>query len=106
MLSKAGGTTVRIVQVPVMDSFIISEQGYFSFREDGPMNELERSLKYVPEYERAVREEAINRESWKRLGERNKAREMARVMKSKGYMIEEIRQLTGLSKAAVQRLKA
>lgn len=95
----------RIVQVPVMDHYIISERGYFSFREDGLMDELERSLKYVPEYERAAREEDINREAWKRFGKREQAREMARAMKSKGYTIEEIMQLTGLSKAAVQRLK-
>lgn len=95
----------RIVQVPVWDHYIISEEGYFSFKQDGLLDELSRSLRYVPEYERVAREQEISRQSWRRFGERNKAREMARTMKASGYAMEEIMRLTGLSKATIQRLK-
>lgn len=95
----------RIVHVPVFDHYIISEQGYFSFKEDGLLDDLEKSLKYVPEYEQVAREVEMSREAWRRSGKREQAREMARTMKADGYGIEEIMKLTGLSKAAIQRLK-
>lgn len=91
----------RLLQVPVVDHYIISEQGYYSFAEEGLLAELEQSEKYMLEYElkaRGVKE-------GKQIGEKNKARAMARTMKASGYAISEIMRLTGLSKAAVQRLK-
>jgi DNA repair protein RadC len=96
----------RIVHVPVLDHYIISEQGYFSFLEDGLMDDLAKSLKYVPEYEQVEREVEVSRVAWKRSGAKDKSREMARAMKASGYPVAEIMRLTGLSKAAVQRLKA
>ena len=95
----------RIVHVPVLDHYIISEHGYFSFKEDGLMDELAKSEKYVPEYELVAREVEVNREAWRRSGKVEQARQIARQMKANGYRVEEIMKLTGLSKAAVQRLK-
>ncbi len=94
-----------IMHVPVRDHVIITEEGYYSFEESGLLEELGKSLKYVPPYKieemmrKRVEEEAVNR------GKIEKAKEMAKGMKEKGYSGEEMMALTGLSKGVVQRLK-
>ncbi len=91
----------RLLKVPVLDHYIISDKGYFSFAEDGLLAELEQSTKYMLEYE----VKALGMKEGKQVGEKNKAREMARLMKAKGYAVNEIMELTGLEKAVIQRLK-
>ncbi|WP_164714024.1 JAB domain-containing protein [Chitinophaga rhizosphaerae] len=91
----------RLLKVPVLDHYIISDKGYYSFAEDGLLAELEQSTKYMLEYE----VKALGVKEGKQTGEKNKAREIARHMKSLGYGVPEIMKLTGLEKAAIQRLK-
>ncbi|MCK7560215.1 JAB domain-containing protein [Chitinophaga sedimenti] len=52
----------RIVDVPVLDHCIISDQGYFSFAEDGLMDDLSKSLKYVAPYELMARGRQLGKE--------------------------------------------
>ena len=94
-----------IMNVPVIDHLIITENSYYSFAESGLLANLAKSTKYVPafilkqQYEKAGKEKGIEE------GEKLKAKEMAKIMISKGYAIEEIMELTGLSKAVISRLK-
>jgi DNA repair protein RadC len=85
-----------IMHVPVLDHLIITEKTYFSFADSGLLDELEESKKYVPDYK-------IKEELKKKVEE--KAHEMAKAMKAKGYKVEEIAELTGLSKQVIQRIK-
>ncbi|WP_157963121.1 JAB domain-containing protein [Chitinophaga deserti] len=96
----------RLLHVPVEDHIIISEKGYYSFAEDGLLAELERSEKYVPEYELEARAREKGRQIGHTTGVSDKAREIARQMKLSGYTVPEIMRLTGLSKAVIQRLKS
>ncbi len=96
----------RLLKVPVLDHFIISEKGYFSFAEDGLLAELELSTKYMLEYEVKAMGVKEGKQIGHKTGLNDKAREMARLMKVKGYAIKEIMDLTGLSKGIIQRLKA
>ncbi|WP_341836419.1 JAB domain-containing protein [Chitinophaga pollutisoli] len=91
----------RLLKVPVLDHYIISDKGYYSFAEDGLLAELEQSTKYMLEYE----VKALGVKEGKQIGEKNNAREIARQMKAKGYAVKEIMELTGLEKASIQRLK-
>lgn len=106
----------RIMQVPVLDHLIITEKTYYSFADSGLLDELQKSLKYVPAYEIKYRQEQAAKEGEKKgkekglkegeqKGEKKKAIEMARVMKEKKYPIEEIIALTGLSRSAIQAIK-
>ena len=94
-----------IMNVPVIDHIIITENSYYSFQESGLLEKLSKSTKYVPafvlkqQYEKAGKEKGIEE------GEKSKAKEMAKAMLSKGYDIAEIIELTGLSKAVINRLK-
>ena len=106
----------KFVDIPVLDHMIISDKDYYSFADSGVLSELEMSLKYVPAFiqkDKALKEQreafttatkVISKQSEKR-GEKRKAEEMARMMKEKGYSVEEIVELTGLSKTAVGKIK-
>jgi len=94
-----------IMNVPVIDHIIITESSYYSFQESGLLAKLVQSTKHVPafilkqQYEKAGKEKGIEE------GEKSKTKEMAKAMLSKGYAIEEIIELTGLTKAVINRLK-
>jgi len=105
----------KFLKVPVLDHMIISNKGFYSFADSGLLEELSQSLKYVPVFmqkEKAVKEakKEFEKESKKNSakahkdGQKEKALEMAKMMKEKGYPIEEIVQLTGLSKTVVGKL--
>jgi len=106
----------KFVEIPVLDHMIISNESYYSFADCGVLSELEMSLKYVPAF--MQKEKALNeqREEFTKAtkvisskareeGQNDKALEMARLMKEKGYPVDEIVQLTGLSKRDIEKLK-
>ena len=94
-----------IMNVPVLDHLIITERTFFSFADGGLMEKLAKSTKYVPPYILQQRMEKAAREKGAEDGMKTKAREMARTMKAKGYKIEEIMEITGLTRNAINRLK-
>ena len=95
----------RIMHLPVLDHLIITEKTYYSFADSGLLEELKQSTKYVPAYELKKRYEEEALAVGEEKGEKKKAKEMARVMKQKGYPVDEIMELTGLTKQIIQRLK-
>lgn len=95
----------RIMNVPILDHLIITESSYYSFVNNGLLEELSRSLKYVPAFEIKRRYEKQAEEKGNEKGQKEKAKEMARVMKKKGMDIEIIVEISGLSKAVINRLK-
>jgi DNA repair protein RadC len=94
----------ELINIKIVDHFIISPTGYYSFAETGLLEELAESLKYVPQYKirQRIEKERVEGEG---RGEDRKARAMAKAMKEKGYKITEIVELTGLSKHVISRLK-
>lgn len=95
----------RIMKVHVLDHLIITENSYYSFANSGLLDELSKSLKYVPAFEIKQRYEKAAKEKGEKTGERKKAKEMAKAMKGGGYPLEEIIKLTGLNKGVIERLK-
>lgn len=102
----------KFLNVPVLDHMIISKEGYFSFADDGLLGEISQSLKYVPVYmqkQKALKEQRKEFEKETKdivkKTEHDKAVEMAKVLLEKGIDIETIAEASGLSKAAVKRLK-
>ncbi len=95
----------RIMNVPVLDHLIITENSYYSFVNTGLLEELEKSTKYVPAYVLKQRYEKELEEKISTKAENNKAKEMAKIMKKKGMDIEIIMEISGLSKAVINRLK-
>jgi DNA repair protein RadC len=95
----------ELLHVPVADHLIISEKSYYSFEENGLLAELQSSTKYVPNYILKARLKKEMEGHAVAKGEDKKARAMAKVMKEKGYSVEEIVELTGLSKLVVGRMR-
>lgn len=91
----------NMLAVEVLDHLVITEESYTSFVDIGIMDQLKQSGRY----------ELIDKEKgWlqemKMEAERDKERkEVALKMKKKGYSSEEIKELTGLSKTEINRLK-
>jgi len=102
----------HILDISVHDHLIINDVFYYSYKDAGLMDELEKSTKYVPPYilkERIRKEEAEIREkqAQKSLqkGKKEKAIEMAKNSLKEGLSIELIVKLTGLKKTEIEKLK-
>ena len=85
-----------IMDVPVIDHLIITESSYYSFKNSGLLDELEKSIKYVPAYKLKERfeKEALEKgiEKGIKKGERNKAKEVSKVKKEADKKIELVKE--------------
>ncbi len=93
-----------MLHVPVYDHIIIGKDTYYSFRESGLMEELEKSTKYVPSFilkERVQKqvEEAV------KLGKEETKISLAQAMIKSGEPVKKIMEYTGLSRKAIGELK-
>ena len=95
----------ELLHVPVADHLIISEKSYYSFEENGLLTELQQSTKYVPNYILKARLKKEMEEILKVKTQEETKKAMAKMMKKKGYSVDEIMELTGLSGAAVRRMR-
>ncbi len=109
----------RILNIGVIDHMIISAGSYLSFLDIGLLEELEQSIKWVPQYElierirkeeKKIRTEAVKSEREKAKLNQEKAvkkekLEIAREMKKAKEPIEKIIKYTGLPQSEIAKLK-
>ncbi len=81
------------LDLPLIDHLIITEESFFSFVDSGLFKKISMSKKYVLPFKEE--EERIRKE---------KAVEMARAMKKKGYDLKEIVDISGLSIKEIEKL--
>lgn len=91
-----------IVDTPVYDHLIITTNSYYSFRDSGLLEVLERSTKYVPKFELQRREIAEIREKEAILAISN----MVIKAVEKGLDVQLISELTGLSIEEIELIKS
>jgi DNA repair protein RadC len=65
----------RIMKVPILDHLIITESSYYSFANSGLLDELSKSLKYVPAFEIKKRYEKQAEKKGKEKGNRERKKE-------------------------------
>ena len=94
-----------IMNVPVIDHLIISEEDFYSFAGGTLFAELSESTKYVPAYILQQRYEKAARERGEEKGKKEQQKEFVRKLRAKGHSVEDIAELTGLSKATINRIK-
>jgi DNA repair protein RadC len=87
----------EVVDIKVVDHFIITETKYFSFAEAGLMKELRNSSTY-----RVLHEDEVELLKLQMKAERDK--EIAKAMLAAGEPVEKVAAYTGLSKAVVGKL--
>lgn len=98
----------KIVNTPVFDHLIITEESFTSFKDTGLMHKLEQSTKYVAPYQLAERmknemlAEAEQRAAAEAKQENSLA--IAKTLKSQGLSSEQISAATGVSVEEVERL--
>jgi DNA repair protein RadC len=106
----------KILAIKVIDHLIISTESYESFADSGLMAELEESTEWVPQFElieRIKKEEKKLREQaekkalnkGRKEGKKEKTIEMAKGMLKKKYPVEEIIELTGLTREEIEKIK-
>ena len=95
----------NIMRVPVIDHLIITEKQYYSFRDDGLMEILKASIKYLPPFEIEERYKREARLIGEKKGKDKRSKEIARELKRNGVDINIIEKSTGLSPASIKRLK-
>jgi DNA repair protein RadC len=105
------------LDLPVIDHLIITERKFYSFKDSGLLAELAKSEKYVLKYKKE--EERLKKEGekkglqkgqqkgleiGKKLGHLEKAIEMAKAMKKRGYDMKEIADVSKLSIKQIEKL--
>lgn len=95
----------NIMKIELLDHLIITENSYYSFADSGLLDELRQSTRFVPPYLLKQRYEKAAREKGSDLGRKEREKEMAKAMLEKGYAVEEIMELTGLTKTQISRIK-
>lgn len=105
----------RIINVEVIDHLIITIKSFLSFGNIGLFEELKKSMKWMPPYEiiqnirkeeQKLRKEAVQlaKEKARKEGEKDKAVEMAKLLKQKGIDTTIIAETSGLSEKEIQKL--
>ncbi len=94
----------QLIKIEVIDHLVISETEYVSLADQGIIAELKQSGAFE-----IVDRDKAELKSWKQKVEMERAikenkLEIAKNMKDKGYDIDEIKALTGLSKWDIKRL--
>jgi DNA repair protein RadC len=106
----------NIVNVKVLDHLIITDMYYYSFKDDGLMDELSKSTKWVPTYieidrikkealklgEKKGRKEGLK--EGKKKGQEQEKVKIAKKLKKNGVAIDVIVQSTGLSPDEIEKL--
>lgn len=105
----------KFIQMPVLDHLIISEKGYFSFKEEDLMEKIEREKRYDLTFSdidkanaqlKKMEKEKAAAEKKVATAEKKRSIEMAKKMFAAGkYPIDEIINLTGLTKKEVEKLQ-
>lgn len=95
----------RIMNVPVIDHLIITENSYYSFADSGLLANISKSNKYVPQYILQQRYEKEAREKGSEQGRKEREKEIVRQMRAEGIDPETIASVTGLSVATIKRIK-
>jgi DNA repair protein RadC len=91
----------RIVNTPVLDHLIISNKSYVSFGNMGLMDELGKSIKYVPPYELIDRIRIEATETARKVRDV----EIAKELKRREMPIDAIVEITGLTIEEINELR-
>jgi len=96
----------NILGIKVLDHLIIGDKTYNSFGDTGQLAKIEESTRYMPNYKQEAQIKREAEKTGEEKGVQKKAKDIAQQLKNKGFTVEQIIELTGISKAQVTKLKA
>jgi DNA repair protein RadC len=95
----------RIVGIEVYDHLIITENSYISLEDRGEMKKLRSSNMYAPNYKQIQQVSNEAKEIGEQQGKEKTKKEIVLAMKMKKYSVEQIMELTGLTKIEIGRIR-
>ncbi|WP_434778937.1 JAB domain-containing protein [Neisseria sp. Ec49-e6-T10] len=103
----------RILNIELVDHLIITPLSYSSFKSNGIMDELEKSLKYVPTYqvveqirkeEKAIAREKLKSEKDKTKAAQEQTKMLANALLDKGVDVETIAKIMEITPRQVKQI--
>jgi len=98
----------RILNIPIIDHLIVSLNSYMSFADTGLLEQLERSIRWVPAFELADRIKKEEKKIREQMVLEEKEKAVKKIVKNaikEGLPISVIEKLTGLTKEEITKLK-
>lgn len=92
----------NIIGIKVLDHLIIGEKTYNSFNDTGELAKIEESTRYLPNYKQIAQ---LKKEAAEIAVQKEK-KEMLKLMVEKNYTVEQIVELTGITKEEADKLKS
>ena len=94
----------RMLKIQVIDHLIITEKDFLSMADKGIIAKLEKSGRYELVDKEKAELKKFHDEMVRERAEKEKALDIAKKMKAKGYDADTIKELTGLSKWDIKKL--
>lgn len=91
----------KILGITVLDHLIISEKTYNSLGDTGELKKIEQSTLYVPDY----KQKAQLKKEAEKIGENRKGKQIAKLLREKGFTIDQVVELTGISKEEATKIR-
>ncbi|HEY9005792.1 MAG TPA: JAB domain-containing protein [Ohtaekwangia sp.] len=98
----------RILNIPIIDHLIISTNSYMSFADTGLLEQLERSIRWVPAFELVDRIKKEEKKIREQMIVEEKEKAVKKIVKNaikEGLPISVIEKLTGLTKEEIAKLR-
>ena len=94
----------RFIEIDVIEHLIITEEQYTSFAVQGLIEQIKKSGLYelLKKEEKMIREFKLQKE--KERGEMEKAKQIIEHMTKKGYTVDQIKEITGISKRDINNI--
>ena len=96
----------NIIGIKVIDHLIIGEQTFNSFNDTGELERIEESTQFMPNYKLQAQIKKEAEQIGEEKGAQKEKIKLAQQLKNKGFTMEQIVELTGISKAQAIKLKS
>lgn len=96
----------NIILIKVLDHLIITEKSYYSFNDALLLQEIESSKRFMPNYKQIAQIKEKAEKIGEEKGSQKEKMNLAKQLKNKGFTVEQIIELTGISNAQATRLKS
>jgi len=91
----------KIIGIKVLDHLIISEKTYNSLGDTGELKKIEHSTLFVPDY----KQKAQLKKEAEKIGEDRTRKQIAKQLREKGFTIDQVVELTGISKEEAEKMR-
>jgi DNA repair protein RadC len=96
----------HILGIHVIDHLIIGEKTFNSFADTELLSKIEESTRYMPNYKQVAQIKKAAEKIGEEKGVQKRNKEIAQQLKSKGFTVSQIAELTGITEEEAKNIKA